>query len=146
MPDKSESDADRGHLAVEEVLHRFESCEFLPSDFNHHPHLAVSLVYLLRFPEEEALEHMRRGILKFLKHHRIDPKVYHETLTVFWMKRVGAFVAGCATSRPLDELAHELSETCGDSRLVFDYYSRELIESEAARTSLVEPDLRPLDF
>lgn len=134
---------------VAEVVRRFEACEFAPDDFNHRAHLVVALCYLLRGPEEEAVTKMRDGIFKFLAHHRIDPaSVYHETLTVFWLRRVGAFVAGAGAGggRPLAELANGLAESCGASRLVFDYYSRELVTSDEARRAWVGPDLRPLDF
>jgi hypothetical protein len=132
---------------VLEVVRRFETCEFAPDDFNHRPHLVVALCYLLRGPEEEALARMREGILKFLAHHRIDPaSVYHETLTVFWIRRVRAFVERAGRGRPLASLANELVESCGNSRVVFDYYSKELVGSEEARRGLVEPDAKPLDF
>ncbi len=72
--------------------------------------------------------------------------VYHETITVFWLKRVRAFIERAGHGRALAELANELAESCGDSRLVFDYYSKELVGSEGARRGLVEPDLKPLDF
>ncbi|MCA1592346.1 MAG: hypothetical protein LC754_06795 [Acidobacteria bacterium] len=133
-------------VEVAGVVRKFESCEFTPSEFGHRPHLTVSLSYLLRFSEGEALRHMRRSIHGFIAHHGIDPHIYHETMTVFWMKRVNAFVGQSDASRPLYELANELIESCGNARLIFDYYSRELIESEEARTKWVEPDLKPLDF
>ncbi|MGB8510647.1 MAG: hypothetical protein WCD76_19910 [Pyrinomonadaceae bacterium] len=131
---------------VMEVVRKFESCEFTPSDFNHRLHLIVSLSYLLKYPEQEALSRLRQGINKFLKHHGIDANVYHETLTLFWMRRVNSFLVSCVSSRPLAGLANELIETCGDSRIVYDYYSQELIASEAARIAWAEPDLRALDF
>lgn len=137
----------RGDEEVAEVVRRFEACEFAPDDFNHRAHLVVALCYLLRGPEEEAVTKMRDGIFKFLAHHRIDPaSVYHETLTVFWVRRVGAFVARGARGRPLAELANGLAESCGGSRLVFDYYSKELVASDEARRAWAEPDLKPLDF
>ena len=43
-------------------------------------------------------------------------------------------------------LTNALAEECGASGLVFDYYSRGLIDSEAARRAWREPDLKPLDF
>ena len=132
---------------VLEIVRRFEACEFPPDDFNHHPHLVVALCYVLRGPEPEARARMREGILKFLAHHRIDPaSVYHETLTVFWIRRVGSFVERAGRGRALAALANELVKSCADSRVVFDYYSKELVASEEARRRLVEPDLRALDF
>ena len=136
----------RSDEEVEEVVRRFEACRYTPDEFNHGPHLTVALCYLLRLPEPEACALMRRGIRRFLEHHRLGHGVYHETLTVFWVKRVGAFAGRAGPPRALAALANELLEECGDSRLVYSYYSRERIESDEAREGWVGPDLRPLDF
>jgi hypothetical protein len=136
----------RDDAEVEEVVRRFESCEFPPDDFKHRPHLTVALCYLLHSSDSDALERMRLGLARYIKAHGITPTLYHETITVFWLKRVRAFIERAGAGRPLAELANEMSEECSDSRLVFGYYSKELIDSERARSVWVEPDLRPLDF
>jgi hypothetical protein len=131
---------------AEEVVRRFESCEVRPNDFKHREHLTVALRYLLDSSDEEALERMRLSLRRFIWTHGVNPSVYHETLTVFWMKRVRAYVERAGTRRTLAGLANGLLEECADSRLIFDYYSKELIDSEAARREWTEPDLKPLDF
>ena len=131
---------------VEEVVRRFESCEFLPDSFNHRSHLTVALCYLLRSSDSEALERIRASLARYIKAHGITPTLYHETITVFWLRRVRAFIERAGAGRSLAELASELPEECAGSRLVFDYYSKELIDSTRARSEWVEPDLRPLDF
>ncbi len=132
---------------VEEVARRFESGELRPDEFKHREHLVVALLYLLRHPAPEAHERMRRGIHSFLRAHGEDPApVYHETLTAFWIRRVGAFVGRAGRGRPLRELANELAAECGDARLAFGYFSKELIGTEEARRGWVEPDLKALDF
>jgi len=93
-----------------------------------------------------ALARMRRSILGFIEHHDIPREVYHETLTVFWVRRVRAFVSREGRGRTLRELANELARACGDPRLVHEYFSEALIKSEAARVGWVEPDRKPLDF
>ncbi len=130
---------------VSEVVRRFESCEFSPDDFKHRLHLAVALVYLLDSPYHVALERMRQGLHRFVEHHGLSG-VYHETLTVFWMRRVQAFAGRADRARGLAELANELSETCADPRVVFDYYSKERLESDKARAYWLDSDLKPLDF
>ena len=143
------SDADAEYRSDEEaaeVVRRFESCEFQPTEFKHRLHLTVALSYLLTSPYSDALERMRRSIRRFISHHRVDPRVYNETLTVFWMRRVLAFVEQANVSRGLAELANELLDACGDSRLVFDYYSKERLDSDKARRLWTDSDLRPIDF
>jgi hypothetical protein len=131
---------------VEEVVRRFESCETRPDDFKHGSHLVVALRYLLDSTDADALERMRKGLYRFLWTHGINQSVYHETLTVFWLKRVRAFIKHTGTRRTLAKLANSLLEECADSRLVYTYYSKELIDSDSARHAWTEPDLKPLDF
>ena len=131
---------------VEEVVRRFESCELPTADFNHREHLLVALCYLLRMGDAEALERLRARIGRYAAAHGVNPSLYHETITVFWLRRVRAFVERADAARGLAELTNALAEECGGSRLVFEYYSKELIDSDGARRGWVEPDLRPLDF
>jgi hypothetical protein len=135
-----------GDDEVREVVRKFESCEFRPSEFKHRLHLTVALSYLLDSPYGEALERMRQSLHRFVQARGIEPRLYHETLTVFWMRRVLAFVGQADRTRALAELANELIDACGDSRLVFDYYSKERLDSDKARAYWLDSDLRPLDF
>jgi hypothetical protein len=131
---------------VETVVRRFESCELPPADFNHREHLLVALCYLLRMGEAEALERVRTRINLYVGAHGIDPSLYHETVTVFWLNRVRAYIGRADARLGLAAMTNALTAECGRSRLIFDYYSKELIDSDAARRGWVEPDLRPLDF
>ena len=142
----------RSDAEVEEVVRKFESCELPPADFNHREHLLVALCYLLRMGDADALSHrealarLRAGIGRYVAAHGVNPSLYHETITVFWLRRVRAFVGRADAARGLAELTNALAAECGGSRLVFDYYSKELIDSDEARRGWVEPDLKPLDF
>ena len=136
----------RSDEEVLEVVRRFESCELPPADFNHREHLLVALCYLLRMGEADAVERVRARINAYVAAHGVNPNLYHETITVFWLKRVRAYVARAGGSLGLAEMTNALAAECGSSRLVFDYYSKELIDSEGARRGWVEPDLKPLDF
>ena len=135
-----------GDEEVLEVVRSFESCELPPADFNHREHLLVALCYLLRMGDAEALARLRACIGRYVAAHDITPSLYHETVTVFWMKRVRAYLKREGAARGLAGLINGLAEESGSSRLIFDYYSKELIDSERARREWVEPDLRPLDF
>jgi hypothetical protein len=135
----------RSDEEVSEVLRKFESCEFAPDEFKHRLHLTVALLYLLDSPYAEALERMRRSLRRFIKHHALSG-VYHETLTVFWMRRVLAYVEQADRTRGLATLANELAEACADSRLAFNYYSKARLESDKARAYQLDSDLKPLDF
>jgi len=130
---------------VESVVRNFEACTTLPAEFTHEAHLTFALLYLSRLSLTDATERMRDGLFRFLNHY--NERGYNETITVFWLRLVQSFLAGTNNaSRPMTELANELAANYNNSRLVFDYYSKELLASEEAKDSWVEPDLRPLDF
>jgi hypothetical protein len=131
---------------VLEVVRRFESCELPTADFNHREHLIVALCYLRRADDGAALARLRAGIKRYAAAHGVSPSLYNETITVFWLRRVRAFIARAGDCPGLAELANRLAEECGGSRLVYDYYSRGAVDSEAARRGWVEPDLKPPDF
>ena len=131
---------------IEAVVRGFESCALQPSDLDHGAHLTVALWYLSRLTDAEATDRMRAGLYRFLDHHGIGREKYNETITLFWIKRVRRFLDDADIARSLADLANEAIALFGDSRLAFDYYSKERINSEPAKSSWVEPDIKPLDF
>lgn len=131
---------------IEEVVRRFEACTFGAGEFHHRQHLTVVLWYLWKFPMAEAARKMREGLYKFLSHHGHGRQKYHETITIFWLKKVRALVEHAEEGLSPVEVANEVMKACGDAQLVFAYYSRELIDSNAAREEWTEPDLQALDF
>ena len=131
---------------IEAVVRGFESCTLLPSDLDHGAHLTVALWYLSRLTDAGAARAMRAGLYRFLDHHGIGREKYNETITLFWVRRIRKFLNDADLNRSLADIANEAITLFGDSRLAFDYYSKERISSEAAKTAWVEPDLKPLDF
>src|SRR6201986_5204277 len=131
--------------AVLEVVRKFESCEYAPDDFGHKLHLTVALVYLLDSNYAGALERMRQRLRRFVAHHKLSG-VYHETRTGFWMRRSLGYGEQPERRRALKTLANELNGACATSRLVFDYYTKERIDSDKARAYWLDSDLKPLDF
>ena len=136
----------RSVAEIEEVVRGFETCATAPADFSHAAHLTVALWYVAHAPLDVAAERMRHGLARFIAHHGVDPQKYHETITLFWLKLVQHFLAHAGAERPLPDVANELIARCGDSKMLFAHYSREIVGTEAARTGWVEPDLRPLEF
>jgi hypothetical protein len=129
---------------LEMLVRKFESCELPLEEFNHRAHLTVALWYLSRLPEQEALRRMRAGLLRFIGHY--GETGYHETMTVFWVRAVRGFLDQSRMIVTLAETANRLAEARGDSRLIYDYYSRERLSSAEAREGWIEPDLKALDF
>ncbi|HEV2802270.1 MAG TPA: hypothetical protein VGW12_17490 [Pyrinomonadaceae bacterium] len=140
-----ESKRYRSEREIEKLVEDFESCTVLREEFDHGAHLAVALWYLARFPYAMAEEHMRAGLHRYTAHHNAQAN-YNETLTLFWLKLVSHFLARADDAHTLDERANELLAAYGSSKLAFEYYSRALVQTPEAKTSWVEPDLKPLDF
>jgi hypothetical protein len=142
---KKENVTEQSYLIEEEMeilVRKFESCELPLADFSHREHLTVALWYLSKLKEREAIDRMREGLLRFINHY--GETGYHETITLFWLKVVRGFLEQAGEGRPLAQLASELIETRGNSRLISDYFSKELISSAKAKEGWVEPDLKPL--
>lgn len=133
---------------IKTLVHGFEDCTLLDSEFNHRAHLTVALSYLhlLRLTVPEATERMRAGLYRFLDYYGHDRQKYNETITLFWIKLVRGFLNRTNLSQSAAELANDLIEACGNPQLIFSYYSKELLSSDEARTGWLEPDLKPLEF
>ena len=131
---------------MEAVVRGFESCRTAPSEFTHTAHLTVALWYLSSLTVPLAAERMRAGLYRFLDHHGLGHEKYNETITLFWLKLMRKALDAEGIKGSLVERANEVIAQFGDSRLIFDYYSREHIFSEEAKSGWVEPDLKLLDF
>ena len=138
----------RSDAEVEAIVLGFENCTLPDSEFNHAAHLTVALSYLhlAQLTVPEATERMRAAIHRFLKHHGHDSRIYNETITLFWVKLVNGFLERTDTARPVKEIANEMIESFGSSKIIYDYYSKERLSSETARDAWIEPDVRPLEF
>jgi hypothetical protein len=125
-------------LSDAEFLARFEAHEL--EEFSHRDHLRMAFAYARRGGVEAAVEGARRirGLAEALG----DGRKYHETMTVAWARVVGRMAVDSAplTFRGLLAAHPELLRR----DLLCAHYSREVLMSEGARTTFVEPDLAPL--
>ena len=133
---------------VEALVRDFESCALPFAEWTHGAHLTVALWFLLHHDWPEAVALVREGIKRYNRAHGVAQtreRGYHETLTVFWMRHVRAFLREDRNEgRSLAALASELCETA-DKTLPLRHYTRERLFSWEARLGWVEPDLKPLD-
>jgi hypothetical protein len=130
---------------IEAVVRGFETCLTAGDAFTHGEHLTVALWYLRECDEADALIRMREGLLRFLTDKGEDVGKYNETITLFWLKLIGQFLKRNEGPQTLLESANAVINSLNNSRLVFDYYSEELLRSEAAKKGWVSPDLKPLE-
>jgi hypothetical protein len=134
--------ADELPLAV--LVESFEAATLPVAGFHHREHMRVALCYLSREPEADATARMRAGLARFLAHHGIEG--YHETLTVFWMKKLAARFAGTDPARPLDERIDAVIAGCVQEPPISEYYTAETLASVMAKRTWVPPDRRAIDF
>jgi hypothetical protein len=81
---------------------------------------------------------MRSSLKRFAGHHHVTG-LYHETLTRFWLQQVELILD---RQLCLAESVQNIHEQLSDKNLVFEYYSRERINSKEAKEKWLPPDLR----
>lgn len=127
------------------LIKAFEDRTIPKSEWNHAAHLAVGLYYCRTLPFTVAKNVMRDGIYWLNDRHgtpNTDTTGYHETLTVFWLKRIWNFLDEQEDVRNLPTLFTELIKKLCDPDLPLQYYSRERLFSAAARRDYLPPDIR----
>lgn len=134
----------KSEAEIAQVVQGFESCVTGKDSFSHEDHLAVAVWYL-RHDEKQALNLMRASLHRFLDHYDCREN-YHETLTRFWILLVRRALDGLAPDLSLLDATNAVVDQLNDSRIAFEFYSKELVESAAAKEGWVEPDLRKLEI
>jgi hypothetical protein len=127
-----------------ELARALESGEIANENFRHASHLHVAWVYLAESSSvSEATSKMRNTLRRFAAAAG-KPEKYHETITLFWMYLL-SWVKSTAGRKSLQEFV-QANPRLLEKNLPLTYYSRERLFSGHARTSWVEPDLKPLLF
>jgi hypothetical protein len=122
------------------LVERLERCLLEKEEFHHRDHLTVAVVYLYASDLETAMDRMRSSLKRFAAHHGVTG-LYHETLTRFWLLQVERHLD---RSECLNRSVRAIQEQLNDKNLVFEYYSRERINSQQARETWLKPDLKEL--
>jgi hypothetical protein len=129
-------------MTDEAFTRAFEDGAVAPAAFGHLAHVRVAWVYLHEAGSvEEALTRMRAAIRRFAAAAGA-PQKYHETITVLWMRLLDE-VKTRGASGELTDVLREYPELA-DKDLPLQYYTRERLFGDEARTGWVEPDRRPL--
>jgi hypothetical protein len=128
---------------LDDLVVGFEACTWPYERWTHRAHLGVATAYLLRYPLSEATDRARAGIQKY-NAVRGSRTGYHETITVLFMRLIARELT---VARPTDLAAfvNDLADRFRVDALLV-YYSRDRLWSAEAVATLVDPDLRPLDF
>lgn len=131
----------RTEAEIEEVVRRFENCEYTPQEFFHARHLTVAAWYLLHEERETAKEWMRKGLKKFIAHH--GRMGYHVTITEFWLQQVEKELEKHTTESDCVACINRVVARLNDKNRIYEYHSREQIESPEAKAAYLRPDQGP---
>ena len=125
---------------IREAVAKFERLEYGLQEFTHARHVTVASWYLCTLTREEALVRMRVGLQRFIAHH--GRQGYHETITRFWIELLDEFLRRLPEEMSRVEKINRAVGGHADKGILFRYYSREFVMSEAARKEWMEPDIR----
>ena len=135
-------------LDTESLVRLFLDRSLPKPAWTHVAHLRVGLWHVRRFGADLAVDLLRERISRYneaVGTANTSTSGYHETLTVFYVKVIDAFVSADASpDQAADMLERRLLEAVGDRELPLRYYSRECLFSTEARRQWVAPDLQPL--
>ncbi|MBW4634529.1 MAG: hypothetical protein KME30_22255 [Iphinoe sp. HA4291-MV1] len=134
---------------IEDLIAAFENCTLPRCEWHHSAHLTIALWYLTQYEKQEATNHIREGIQCYNAATGIQNTKnggYHETITLFWIQIVHCYLLVAEANTSTLQLANRLLQTFNDKSLPLQFYSRDLLMSWEARTSWIEPDLKPLDL
>jgi len=123
-------------------------CSLPKAEWTHAAHFAAAF-WLLRRPDMHARRVMP-GLIRAYNEATGVPNTntsgYHETITLASLRVARAWLA-TRTDRALHEALNELlTGEYGRSDWLLAFWSRTLLFSVAARTTWIDPDLRPLPF
>lgn len=138
----------RSPKEIYSLIHAFQECSLPRNQWTHAAHLTIALWYLFYDSEPEAINAIRHGIKHYNWVQGIEntkDSGYHETLTLFWMRTVGGYLAEEKRNLSIVSLANGLIAQYADRTLPFRYYTRDRLMSWEARLNWVEPDLRAID-
>jgi hypothetical protein len=136
-------------MEITELIKKFENKTLPRKEWNHMAHLEVILYYLVIEKDYyRALSKIRCGIIQYnitSEDKELCAKKYSETITVFWAKQVYQIFnfRRDGTFEELKRVILEHSHLCF-SKYIFNFYSKEVLDSDRARAEFVEPDIKDL--
>jgi hypothetical protein len=120
---------------------RFETVTLPNESFRHREHVRLTWIYLTLEPPEIVAARLCRALLALATSHGVAQR-FHTTLTIAWVRIIES-ERRSHPDMPFDTLAAACPRLL-DKDAPLAYYSRDLLFSDTARTTYVEPDLQPL--
>ena len=125
-----------------DLTRALERGEVANESFHHLSHLHVAWVYLTESTcVDEAAAKMRNTLQRFAASAGKSEK-YHETITLFWVHLLAGLRA-IGSRESLKQIV-QANPRLLEKNFPLAYYSPEQLFSDKARSSWIEPDLKPL--
>jgi hypothetical protein len=129
-------------MSDDEFVAAFLSGAVPTAAFHHRDHLRLAWCLVRRSGVAAATETITAAIRRFATHHG-HPEKYHETLTRFWVRIVDHAIAAQPEIVEFDAFLAAFPPLL-DKDLPYQHWSRATMQSLAARTGWVTPDLLAL--
>lgn len=131
-------------------LHQqFETACLPKSAWTHEAHLKVALSMLISYPFDEALCHLRAGIILLNKAHQTLNTAnagYHETLTQFWATVINLFLAENTGHTAEKAVCMFLESGLASKDLPFHFYEKEQLLNTRHRARFIPPTKSQLNW
>ncbi len=129
------------------VVAKFLDKSLPKAEWTHQAHLMVGIWHNMNMGFDEALRLVRHGIQEYntvIGIENSDYSGYHETLTIFWMMIIRAFLQSQSFRSPDEAYDHFIKRDQSSKDYPLTYYSKELLFSVKARKEWVDGDLKKL--
>lgn len=135
----------RSHQLSEQdliLLAAIENRHLQLAEFSHAVHIKLAYVYLAQAGFKGASQLMPAALRGFLRHHGVDPKKFHVTLTEGWLRAIWHFMQQSPGSESADAFLAQ-NPVLLNKEILLSHYSHERLFSEQARQCYLAPDLNP---
>ena len=126
----------------DEFLRAFFDTTLPPSQFHHRDHLRLTWLLVRRHGFPTACDMIRGGIQRYATAHGVGAK-YHETMTTFWVRLIAHVIDASPDVHDFDLLLAAFPRLL-DKSLPSLHWRADTLDSETARVTWVEADLRPM--
>jgi hypothetical protein len=133
---------------INRIVDGFKNHTLPKEEWTHKHHVLVATWYLLHFTTEETIVFLRQGIKSYNEStggRNSDTEGYHETITLFWIYKINAFIQN-HKNKSIEGIMSSILE--GDfirTNSPLQYYSEGQLMSVEARKNWMEPDLKSLE-
>ena len=124
-----------------DLREQFESRSLANAAFRHREHVRLTWIYLVSEPADEVAARLCESLLALATSHGVGDR-FHYTLTVVWVRIIDA-ARRDHPGLPFDALV----DACPwllDKDAPLAFYTREHLNSDVAKQSWVEPNLKRL--